>query len=165
MSDIARYCPSSRECGNLSTLRKGRTAGRRGGRKASYDFIREVREAARDRWPEILPACGMEPRYLAGEPGPCPHCGGMDGFRFDPDSARGQFTCTRADGTVPKGDGFDLLWHAQGWSFGHALRVIAPMVGIEEPRRMVAVRTRRPRARSIVGPEPNATASASTLAT
>jgi putative DNA primase/helicase len=51
-------------------------------------------ERAQGRWRSILPALGIDPRYLTGKHGPCPVCGGRDRFRFDNKQGAGTWICT-----------------------------------------------------------------------
>ena len=53
----------------------------------------DTANAARGRWPSILQALGVDPKFLRNEHGPCPHCGGKDRFRFD-DRLNGSFFCS-----------------------------------------------------------------------
>jgi putative DNA primase/helicase len=65
----------------------------------------EIREAARGRWHEILPAFGISSQYLKNKHGPCPMCGGRDRWRFDDKEGTGTFYCSQCG----SGDGFMLL--------------------------------------------------------
>ena len=79
-----------------------------------------IREAARGRWRGILPALGIDSRFLSGKNGPCPQCGGVDRFRFDDKDGRGTWICSRCGA----GDGLSLVMQTQGLPFRDAaLRV------------------------------------------
>lgn len=41
-----------------------------------------TKERARGRWREVLPALGVDAKFLTGKNCPCPMCGGKDRFRF-----------------------------------------------------------------------------------
>jgi phage/plasmid primase-like uncharacterized protein len=41
-----------------------------------------TKERAHGRWREILPALGIDGRFLTGKNCPCPMCGGRDRFRL-----------------------------------------------------------------------------------
>jgi len=41
-----------------------------------------TKERARGRWREVLPALGVDSKFLTGKNCPCPMCGGKDRFRF-----------------------------------------------------------------------------------
>ena len=47
-----------------------------------------VRDIAKGRWKEILPALGIDPKFLQNRHGPCPICGGDDRFRWDDRTAK-----------------------------------------------------------------------------
>ncbi len=38
--------------------------------------IDAIKDAARNRWPGILQAAGIDPKYLRNKHGACPVCGG-----------------------------------------------------------------------------------------
>ncbi|HEX6940606.1 MAG TPA: toprim domain-containing protein, partial [Longimicrobiales bacterium] len=88
----------------------------------SRDFA-SVGAAARGRWPGILQALGVDPRYLKDEHGPCPVCGGKDRYRFD-DKGDGRFYCSRCG----PGDGFTLVERVLNLSRAEALRRVSALV-------------------------------------
>jgi putative DNA primase/helicase len=52
-------------------------------------------ERCNGRWRSILPALGIDARYLDGKNGPCPLCGeGRDRWRFDNKRGDGTWICT-----------------------------------------------------------------------
>jgi putative DNA primase/helicase len=52
-------------------------------------------ERCNGRWRSILPALGIDPRYLTGKHGPCPICrDGRDRWRFDNKRGDGTWICT-----------------------------------------------------------------------
>lgn len=54
-----------------------------------------LRERCNGRWRSILPALGIDPRYLSGKNGPCPLCpDGRDRWRFDNKRGDGTWICT-----------------------------------------------------------------------
>lgn len=65
----------------------------------NIDMIRQVSEAARGRWPDVLSLMGIDvpdsPRAQVG----CPACGGKDRFRFDDDGRGAISVITAALGT------------------------------------------------------------------
>jgi putative DNA primase/helicase len=75
-----------------------------------------TREAAQGRWREILPAVGVEIRWLNGKHQPCPMCGGKDRFRFDDKDGTGSYFCSGCGA----GKGFTLLKRLKGWDFRQA---------------------------------------------
>ena len=81
-------------------------------------------EAARGRWTEILPALGIDAKFLKNEHGPCPICGGTKPFRFD-DKLNGSWICTRCGA----GDGFTLLQKFHGWDFPKAAAAVDGYLG------------------------------------
>jgi putative DNA primase/helicase len=72
-------------------------------------------ERARDRWWLILPALGIDPKYLTGKHGPCPMCGGKDRFRFDDKEGRGTFYCNKCGGLNQCGGAGDGVQFVQRW--------------------------------------------------
>jgi putative DNA primase/helicase len=82
-------------------------------------------EAARGRWRAILPALGVDPRFLTNKHGPCPMCGGKDRWRFDDKEQRGSWICSHCGA----GDGPALVMRVRGCDFREAARLIEPLVG------------------------------------
>ena len=55
-----------------------------------------TKERARGRWRQILPALGIDARFLTGRNCPCPICGGKDRFRFiDRKDGDGMWLCSQ----------------------------------------------------------------------
>jgi putative DNA primase/helicase len=52
-------------------------------------------ERCNGRWRSILPALGIDPRFLTGRNCPCPICGGKDRFRWDNKGGNGTFFCNQ----------------------------------------------------------------------
>ena len=77
------------------------------------------------RWPGILSALGLDPRYLVNRHGPCPMCAGKDRYRFDDKQGRGTWFCSHCG----SGDGFALLQRVYGWDFSHAAQKVDQIVG------------------------------------
>lgn len=88
----------------------------------------DVAGAAYGRWPDILAALGVDAKFLVDRHGPCPICGGKDRFRFDDREAGFWFcsACTSKGGGRP--DGFSLLQHLNGWTFGEVVRRVAEVL-------------------------------------
>jgi phage/plasmid primase-like uncharacterized protein len=103
--------------------------------RASYDCIRNVREAARGNWIDIAEQCGVPLPHAPAQAGPCPKCEAAQPFRLVDRHGPETFFCSRAGALKYEGDGFDLLEHVLGWKFGHALRVVASMLVFGEARR------------------------------
>lgn len=89
-----------------------------------------IRQRATGKWPEILRALGMDPAALANRGTSCPGCGGNDRFRFDDRDGRGTWICSQGTGDTIAGDGFDLLRHVYGWTFGEAVEQVARVLGL-----------------------------------
>jgi putative DNA primase/helicase len=77
-------------------------------------------ERANGRWKSILPALGIDPRYLSGKNGPCPRCGGHDRWRFDNKRGDGTWICTHCGA----GTGLKLAKLITGLEF----RELAPRI-------------------------------------
>lgn len=82
-------------------------------------------EAAIGRWPGILKALGIDPKFLENKHGPCPKCGGKDRFRFDDKGGRGTWFCSQCGA----GDGFEMLQMLYGWGFVQAAKEIDRVIG------------------------------------
>src|SRR4051812_49417867 len=63
-----------------------------------------LQERARGRWLSILPALGIDRRFLKRANGPCPMCGGKDRWRFTDLNGKGTWWCNQCRG----GDGVKL---------------------------------------------------------
>lgn len=85
----------------------------------------EVREIAKGHWREILPALGVDSKFLRNQHGPCPMCGGGDRFRFDDQHRMGGYICSQCGA----GDGFKLATHVTGLSFQYIAEKIREMLG------------------------------------
>lgn len=86
----------------------------------------KIHDLAKDRWPSILKAIGIDKRYLVNRHGPCPICdGGKDRFRFD-DKGRGMWFCNLCG----SGNGVDLVMKFKGWDFLTAKNAIEPLCGV-----------------------------------
>lgn len=90
-----------------------------------------VREQARGRWPAILQAAGVDPKYLRlNVHQPCPACGGRDRYRFDDKDGDGRYYCARCGA----GDGFQLIERVLHVSRAEALRTVARLLGVDRVR-------------------------------
>jgi putative DNA primase/helicase len=107
-----------------------------------------VRDIAKGRWKEILPALGIDPKFLQNRHGPCPICGGDDRFRWDDQYGQGGFICSQCGG----GDGFRLAGRVTGQTFkqladkveeilGHSNDYRGPVGDIEELRQREKMKT------------------------
>lgn len=85
----------------------------------------DTKAAAIGRWRGILTYFGISDMQLSGRHTSCPLCGGKDRFRFDDKDGTGTYFCNNCGA----GDGFKLLMQLKGWTFGEALKEIAPLVG------------------------------------
>jgi putative DNA primase/helicase len=83
------------------------------------------RELARGHWATLLPALGVDSRFLVNRHGPCPICGGADRFRWDNQHDLGGFICGQCGG----GDGFDLARKVTGQTFGTILGKVEELLG------------------------------------
>ena len=84
---------------------------------------------ARGRWRSILPALGIDSKFLVNRHGPCPICGGTDRFRFDDKDGDGTWFCNQCR----SGDGIKLVMRVRGVDFVAACALIDPEIGNFEP--------------------------------
>lgn len=96
---------------------------------ARYDD-NAVRDAAKGRWREILPAVtGIDGELLDGDHHPCPKCSeGKDRFRMI-DSDAGALLCNQCF-SKGNGDGFAAIMWLTGCKFPEALEKVAEVVGV-----------------------------------
>lgn len=85
----------------------------------------EVRDIAKGRWREILPALGVESSFLENKHGPCPVCGGKDRYRFDDYNQDGCYYCSQCG----PGDGFMLAGAVTGLPFDALAEKVREMLG------------------------------------
>ena len=87
----------------------------------------DITEAARNRWPAMLPSLGVPSHFLRNQGGPCPICKeGKDRFRFDDKDGRGTYYCNRCEA----GDGFTLVMKVNGWTFTEAKAEVEKVIGV-----------------------------------
>ena len=87
-----------------------------------------TKERARGRWRQILPALGIDARFLTGRNCPCPICGGKDRFRFiDRQDVDGMWLCSQCQ-PRPR-PAIDLAVAYSGRPFREAARVIDDIIG------------------------------------
>jgi putative DNA primase/helicase len=90
-----------------------------------------VREAARGRWRGILPALGIDARYLTSKHGPCPICqDGTDRWRFDDKEGSGSWFCSAGHSGKNAGDGVSLVMLANNLDFKAAAQAIEKLAGV-----------------------------------
>lgn len=92
----------------------------------NIDLIREVTQAAADRWPTVLTGLHIDVPDSPRRHAPCPACGGSDRFRFD-DGGRGSFICNQCGA----GDGLDLIKRVNNCDTTEAARMAADVLGID----------------------------------
>ena len=92
----------------------------------NIDLIREVTQAAADRWPTVLAGLHIDVPDSPRRHAPCPACGGSDRFRFD-DGGRGSFICNQCGA----GDGLDLIKRVNNCDTTEAARMAADVLGID----------------------------------
>ena len=86
----------------------------------------KIGDQARGKWPNILPALGIDKRFLVNKHGPCPMCEGKDRFRFDDKDGRGSYYCSQCGA----GDGIELVKRALKVDFKGACREIEKHLGV-----------------------------------
>ena len=95
--------------------------------------VTDVKQAARGRWGEIIPALtGIGPAILDGKHHPCPRpgCGGKDRFRaFDDFPQTGGVICSQCH-SDKNGDGFATIQWMIGCDFPAAVAKVAAYLGI-----------------------------------
>ncbi len=89
----------------------------------------DIRAKAAGHWLSILPALGIDSRYLVNKGGPCPLCAGKDRFRFDDKEGEGTWFCNQCGA----GDGFKLIQLTSGKPFRDVARLVEPLIGQSEP--------------------------------
>lgn len=92
----------------------------------NIDLIREVIQAAADRWPTVLAGLHIDVPDSPRRHAPCPACGGSDRFRFD-DGGRGSFICNQCGA----GDGLDLIKRVNNCDTTEAAQLAADVLGID----------------------------------
>ncbi|HDX9081204.1 DUF927 domain-containing protein [Klebsiella pasteurii] len=92
----------------------------------NIDLIREVTQAAADRWPTVLAGLHIDVPDSPRRHAPCPACGGSDRFRFD-DGGRGSFICNQCGA----GDGLDLIKRVNNCDTTEAAQLAADVLGID----------------------------------
>lgn len=85
----------------------------------------KIADVAKGKWPNILPALGVDKRFLTNRHGPCPMCEGKDRFRFDDKEGKGTWFCRQCGA----GDGVTLAMKINGWDFKEAARKINELAG------------------------------------
>lgn len=83
-------------------------------------------DRANGRWRGLLPALGVDARYLSGKHTGCPICrAGKDRFRFDDKRGAGSFICSQCGA----GNGIDLAMKVNGWDFKETATRIEGLIG------------------------------------
>lgn len=92
--------------------------------------VKEAKRRAKDRWADILLACGVADSIVARRDQPCPLCGGKDRFRFTDKNGEGGYYCHKCG----PGDPFKLLQGVCGLDFLAALKRVESCVGSLPPQ-------------------------------
>ena len=96
-------------------------------KKPTHDAA-ALKQAARSRWAEILPALGsVDAGMLDGKNRPCPKCGSTDRFRFTDKDGDGSVFCNQCGKGI--GDGIAALMWLRGWTFPEAVKALAEHLG------------------------------------
>jgi phage/plasmid primase-like uncharacterized protein len=96
-------------------------------RRVDSEFRDRVRSSAEGHWHLLLQRIGVPGSLLTGEAVSCPECGGS--FRFLDARDRGSFVCRGSGRPDAAGDGFALVMHLGGLTFGDAVRAVGEAVG------------------------------------
>lgn len=91
----------------------------------NIDVIRQVSEAARGRWPDVLSLMGIDVPASPRAQVACPACGGKDRFRFD-DGGRGAHFCN----SCGAGDGLELVKKVNSCDATRAAQLVADVLGM-----------------------------------
>lgn len=91
----------------------------------NIDMIRQVSEAARGRWPDVLSLMGIDVPASPRAQVACPACGGKDRFRFD-DDGRGAHFCNACGA----GDGLELVKKVNSCDSTQAAQLVADALGM-----------------------------------
>ena len=91
----------------------------------NIDVIRQVSEAARGRWPDVLSLMGIDVPASPRAQVACPACGGKDRFRFD-DGGRGAHFCN----SCGAGDGLELVKKVNSCDATRAAQLVADALGM-----------------------------------
>ena len=84
----------------------------------------------KNRWRSILPALGVDAKYLTNRQGPCPVCKGSTRFRFDDLDGRGTSYCNQCP--EQRRSGGQLLMAVRGWDFPEMKAEVMKVVGIAQ---------------------------------
>jgi putative DNA primase/helicase len=84
-----------------------------------------LQERARGRWTSILPALGIDSKFLKRKNGPCPMCGGKDRWRFTDINGKGTWWCNYCSG----GNGMALAMKFTGKPFKEVAQQIERIIG------------------------------------
>lgn len=85
----------------------------------------KIGDQAEGKWGAILPALGLEKRFLTGKHGPCPFCEGKDRYRFIDKGGRGTWICNQCGA----GDGVEMVKRMLKLDFKEAAREIDKHIG------------------------------------
>ena len=96
----------------------------------------ETTAATTGRWHAILPALGVQAKFLTGKNGPCPFCGGKDRWRFLDTKGKGTWFCTHCG----SGNGFEIVKRILGVEYPDAVRAVENVVRTAPPARRPNVR-------------------------
>lgn len=92
--------------------------------------MRSLADLALNRWAELLPALGVDARFLVNRHGACPICGGKDRFRWDNQHGKGGYVCSGCGA----GDGFALAMKVTGRTFRDVAVQIETLLGQKPDR-------------------------------
>jgi putative DNA primase/helicase len=84
-----------------------------------------LNERTRGHWQTILPALGIDRRFLKKQNGPCPMCGGKDRWRFTDLAGKGTWWCNNCRG----GNGVALALKFTGQPFQQVAEQIERIIG------------------------------------
>lgn len=108
-------------------------------------MLPSVRDVARGKWRSILVALGFDDKVLDGKHHPCPHCGGVDRFRFDDKGGNGTSYCSNCGAS----DGIGLLMKVKDCDFRAAALLVEQEAGFVKASSYPAARTDEAKVKSL----------------
>lgn len=113
--------------------------------KGNIEEMNNTKELAKFKWHSILFQLGIDKKFLTGKHGPCPLCGGIDRFRFEPTKENGSYFCSFCGA----GSGLHLLAQIKGVTHEGAWRLVESVMDMAEETKPQPMVNREERIRKI----------------